>query len=232
MPKYCELDCGSSFVTYGRRCTQQFKRLLLTVNILLFLLSFAVVAACYADSISTFAAGRLDDRQAAPAAAQQEKPKGPEAVARQDPNRIVAIIDGNQLTAQQAMNLLSWFGVDTRMLRQHQAELPRIVQAFFMQHYIADQAMKLHLDDKSPWKEQLQRARMVIIENHANYAHAPESALPQALQAQWHSAREQILWKAYFNHPTTKEEREALLQQEREKYKIHVQDPDFFSGAN
>jgi hypothetical protein len=33
-------------------------------------------------------------------------PKGPSDVARDDPNRIVAVFDGKELTAQQAWNML------------------------------------------------------------------------------------------------------------------------------
>jgi hypothetical protein len=39
-----------------------------------------------------------------------------------------------------------------------------------------------------------------------------------------------ILWKAYFNQPSTNEEKQALVKREQEKYKSTVQDPDFING--
>ncbi len=37
----------------------------------------------------------------------QTGPKGPQAVAKQDPNRIVASVDGKQITAQQAWGMIN-----------------------------------------------------------------------------------------------------------------------------
>jgi hypothetical protein len=43
--------------------------------------------------------------------------------------------------------------------------------------------------------------------------------------------RERILWDAYFDQAATQAERQALLSQIQEKYKLTVVDPDFFAGA-
>jgi hypothetical protein len=72
---------------------------------------------------------------------------------------------------------------------------------------------------------------MVMLQGVMNYPGQPEKDLPPGPVAAWHSARDKILWNAYFGQAPTKEEREALLAQEREKYKIEVRDPDFFNGA-
>jgi hypothetical protein len=39
------------------------------------------------------------------------------------------------------------------------------------------------------------------------------------------------LWNAYFNQAKTSAAKDALLRKVREKYKLTVTDPDFFSAA-
>ncbi len=95
------------------------------------------------------------------AASGQLKPRGPEAVAQRDPNRVVAVIDGKQITAQQALDLLKPLPAQER--KRFESQLPQLVQQIYMQHQIADQATKLNLDQQSPWKEQLQMARANIL---------------------------------------------------------------------
>ncbi|MBV9297078.1 MAG: peptidylprolyl isomerase [Acidobacteriaceae bacterium] len=97
----------------------------------------------------------------APASSAQLKPRGPEAVAQRDPNRVVAVIDGKQITAQQALDLLKPLPPQER--QRFQSQLPQLVQQIYMQHQIADEATKLNLDQQSPWKEQLQMARANIL---------------------------------------------------------------------
>ena len=70
---------------------------------------------------------------------------------------------------------------------------------------------------------------MVITQGATNYPGDPN--VPPAVAAQWNSARTRILWNAYFGQAPTKEERQVLLKQEQDTYKIQVQDPDFFDGA-
>jgi PPIC-type peptidyl-prolyl cis-trans isomerase-like protein len=99
---------------------------------------------------------------AAPAAAQTPpKPHGPEKVAAQDPNRIVATIDGQKITAKQAVDLLKPFPPDQR--KQLDANLSNSVQQIYTQHQFADAARKLNLEDKSPWKEQLELTREGVL---------------------------------------------------------------------
>ena len=172
-----------------------------------------------------FAARQMTFGQGGPIG--ETKPIGPEAVARHEPNRVVAMIDGKQITAQQAMGMLKFVAPAVR--REREGQLPKLVQQLYMQSQVALEAVKLHLDRKSPWKEQLQRAHMVITQGATNYPGDPN--VPPAVAAQWNSARTRILWNAYFGQAPTKEERQVLLKQEQDTYKIQVQDPDFFDGA-
>lgn len=146
------------------------------------------------------------------------KPKGPGAVARVDPLRIVAIIDGKQVTARQGMD----------MIRGHNdsSGLPELLGRIYMQHAIVEDALKLHLDRQSPWKEKLIDTQRQIYQIHQNYAGDPN--IPPELVAQWQEARGHILWNAYFSRTSTDAERQTLLKQKEDQYKIQVRDPDFF----
>ncbi len=89
------------------------------------------------------------------------KPRGPEAVAQQDPNRIVATIDGKQITAKQAVELLKPLGPEDR--KKFDSNLQSLIQQLYMTDQIAVEAAKMNLDQQSPWKEQLQMARANIL---------------------------------------------------------------------
>ena len=89
------------------------------------------------------------------------KPRGPEAVAAQDPTRVVAVIGGKPLTAREALDLLKPLPVQER--RRYEANLQGLVQQIYMQQQLAEEATKLNLDKESPWKEQLQMARANIL---------------------------------------------------------------------
>src|SRR3954447_3525731 len=89
------------------------------------------------------------------------KPRGPEAVAQQDPNRIVATVGGKQISAKEALDLLKPLGPEDR--KRFQANVAGLVQQLYMTEQISDEAAKLKLDQQSPWKEQLQMARANIL---------------------------------------------------------------------
>lgn len=80
---------------------------------------------------------------------------------QQDPNRIVAVIDGKQITARQALDLLKPFPQDQR--KQLEANLPLGLQRVYMQQQFAQQAEKMNLEAQSPFKEELQNARQEIL---------------------------------------------------------------------
>jgi parvulin-like peptidyl-prolyl isomerase len=108
----------------------------------------------------------------APAAETPAKPHGPEKVAAQDPNRIVATIDGQKITAKQAVELLKPFPPDQR--KQLDANLTNAIQQIYTQQQFADAARKLNLADQSPWKEQLELTRQGVLAR-AYIAHLQET---------------------------------------------------------
>lgn len=89
------------------------------------------------------------------------KARGPENVAQQEPNRVVAVIDGKQITAKQALDLLKPFSPEQR--KQLEANLTLGLQQIYMQQQFAQQAQKMSLDQQSPFREELQTARQQIL---------------------------------------------------------------------
>ena len=96
-----------------------------------------------------------------PAGANTLKARGPEAVAAQDPTRVVATIGGKPLTARQALDLLKPLPPQER--KRFEANLQGLIQQIYMEDQLADEATKMSLDQQSPWKEQLQMARANIL---------------------------------------------------------------------
>ncbi|MBV8072976.1 MAG: peptidylprolyl isomerase [Acidobacteriaceae bacterium] len=109
------------------------------------------------------------------------KVRGPEAVAQQDPNRVVATIDGKQITAKQALDMLKALTPEQR--QQVENRLPDVVQQIYMTDQFAGAAVKQNLEKESPWKEQLEFMRNQILarayltnlaKTSANSAPAPD----------------------------------------------------------
>jgi hypothetical protein len=95
-----------------------------------------------------------------------------------------------------------------------------------MQQAIAGDALKLHLDRQQPWKDQLNTTKLNDLQHVQNYQGDPN--VPPEVWARWVDDQHHILWNAYFSQASTKEEKQALMNREKEKYKIAVQDRDFF----
>src|SRR5205085_7799601 len=87
--------------------------------------------------------------------------RGPEAIAQQDPNRVVATVGGKQITAKEALDLLQPLNAEDR--KRFESNLSGVVQQLYMTEQISEEASKLKLDQQSPWKEQLQLARANIL---------------------------------------------------------------------
>ena len=119
--------------------------------------------------------------------------------------------------------------VSPGVLREHKTEIPRIVQQIYMQHQIAAEAVQLHLDRQEPWRTELARTHRIMTQGVTNYPGDPN--VPPAVQAAWNDAREKLLRKAYLSQAVTPEGKKALLEKERAKYKIQVQDSEFFVGT-
>jgi hypothetical protein len=91
----------------------------------------------------------------------QLKIRGPEAVAQQDPNRVVATIGGKPITAKQAVDLLKPLRPEDR--KRFESNLAGLLQQIYMEDQLATEATKMNLDQQSPWKEQLQLTRENIL---------------------------------------------------------------------
>ena len=107
------------------------------------------------------------------ATAAPPKARGPEAVAAVDPNRVVATIDGKQITAKQALDMLKPFPPDQR--KQAESNLSNFVQTTYTREQFAQAAKKLNLDQQSPLKEQLDLARDNMLAQ-AYIAHISQTA--------------------------------------------------------
>ena len=86
---------------------------------------------------------------------------GPEAIAQQEPNRVVATIGGKPLTAKQAWDLLKPLRPEDR--KRFESNLAGLLQQIYMENQLADEAIKMNLDQQEPWKDQLQLTRMNIL---------------------------------------------------------------------
>ena len=89
------------------------------------------------------------------------KPRGPEAVAAQDPTRVVATVNGKKITAQQVVDMLKPFPPDQR--KQIDANLTKAIEQIYTQRQLAEEARVLNLDKKSPWKEQLELSQQNVL---------------------------------------------------------------------
>src|ERR1700758_3854769 len=77
----------------------------------------------------------------------QLKVRGPEEVAQQDPNHVVATINGKQITAKQAVDMLKALSPEQR--QKFEKNLPQVLQQLYMTGQLADEATKLGLNQQS-----------------------------------------------------------------------------------
>jgi hypothetical protein len=143
-----------------------------------FLLFIASAPLVWSQAASTPSApGQVAPSAPAPAATPTTppplKPRGPEAVANIDPNRVVAIVDGKQITAKEALDLLKPFPPDQR--KQYESNLSNLIQQIYMRVQLADLATKLNLDQQTPWKDQIALSRENVLAQ-AYLAHVSEDA--------------------------------------------------------
>jgi parvulin-like peptidyl-prolyl isomerase len=128
--------------------------------------------AAFAQSTSTAPKPSTPSTSSAPAL----QPRGPEAVAKEQPNKVVATIDGKQITAQQAVDLMNSLSAQDR--KRFENNLPGLLQQLYMEEQVAAAAAKENLDQKPPYKQQLQMARANILTQAylANLAENPAAA--------------------------------------------------------
>ncbi len=88
------------------------------------------------------------------------KVRGPEAVAQKDPNRIVATINGKQVTAKQAADLIK---LVPEAQRKSAPNLQTLFERLYLVTDLADQATKQGLEQQAPWKDQIKLDRDNIL---------------------------------------------------------------------
>jgi hypothetical protein len=85
------------------------------------------------------------------------QPRGPDAVAKEQPNKVVATVNGKQITAKEADEMINSLPPQDRV--RYQSNLAMLVQQMYTEDQIAALALQQNLDQKSPWKQQLQLTR-------------------------------------------------------------------------
>jgi peptidyl-prolyl cis-trans isomerase C len=117
-------------------------------------------------SVSLIGTSAWAQSTAAPAATPDTKLKarGPAAVAQEEPNRVVATIDGKPVTAQKAFKALQAMPPDQmKRFQQGQGGLQTALQQIYLMQHFADLAVQQHLDQQDPWKTQLDFYRENIL---------------------------------------------------------------------
>jgi hypothetical protein len=90
-------------------------------------------------------------------APEQLRVRGPAAVAQQEPTRVVAVIDGQKITAEQALKMLKGMPAnELQRFEQTSGGLTNALQQLFMMRHFADIAEQQHLGQQEPWKSQLE----------------------------------------------------------------------------
>lgn len=156
--------------------------------------------------------------------------KGPHDVMWLDQNRIVAVIDGQRITALEAYLVLNlppnhFLGPDV-----YERGWSGLLQHNYMYWAIADEV--------DPKKSRVSRDQRVLVMFSAFNTGSDDGAPVDTRVANYHYIgndrqefdREQQLWGVYLKRATTASGKQSLTQQAEDKYKVTVVDPDFFAG--
>jgi hypothetical protein len=131
------------------------------------------------------------------------KPHGPDAIAAQDPDRVVATVNGKKITAKQVVDMLKPFPPDQR--KQIDANLTKAVEQIYTQRELAESARQLNLEKQSPWKEQLELSQQNVLAR-AYIGHLADAEDPHqyydAHKAEYDSAKLSGIFVS-FNPPGT-----------------------------
>jgi peptidyl-prolyl cis-trans isomerase C len=74
---------------------------------------------------------------------------------------VVAVIDGKQVTAAEAMDLIK--ALPPAQRKQYESNLPNLVQQLYMRERLADAATKLNLEQQDPWKQEIELSRSNLL---------------------------------------------------------------------
>jgi peptidyl-prolyl cis-trans isomerase C len=91
------------------------------------------------------------------ASTEQLKARGPIAVAQQDPNRVIATVNGQKITAAQAVKMLQAMPQgEMQRIQQGGGGLPTVLQQMLLMQHLSELASQKHLDQQEPMKSQLE----------------------------------------------------------------------------
>jgi hypothetical protein len=114
------------------------------------------------------------------AASQQLKPRGPVAVAKEDPNRVVATANGQKVTAAQAVQLLQAIPpTEMQQIQRGGGGLSAALQQVLLMKHLSELATQQHLDQQDAFKSQLEFYRENMLAQ-AYVAQASSAATPSA----------------------------------------------------
>ena len=164
-------------------------------------------------------------------------PRGATAVTYLDALRYVATIDGQQLTAAVAWQVLRAIP-PADAARLYGPKLADQLQQIYMHYKVADQAIALGFALQPPWRGQLAAiglADMTPATARANQAafssaYFPQVGLDDSVKRSYEEIREKVLWEAYFSQGKSEAEKQSMLHDVQQKYALSVLDPDFFAG--
>ena len=95
---------------------------------------------------------------------EQLRVRGPVAIAQQDPNRVVATVNGQKVTAAQALKYLQAMPAnDLQRFQQGGGGLSTALQQIFMMQHLSELATQQHLDQQDPLKQQLEFSREQLL---------------------------------------------------------------------
>lgn len=151
-------------------------------SVSIFALAFCAIAAFAQSSSSTSQTPTAPAASKAPSAdISALRPRGPEAVAKEEPNKVVATINGKPITAKEAADVINSLPAADR--QRYENNLPRLVEQIFMEDQIAALASKENLEQKAPYKQQLQLSRdNILTQAYLNNLVSSPAAAEQAKQ--------------------------------------------------
>jgi hypothetical protein len=163
--------------------------------------------------------------------------KGRKAVTRLDPFRVVATMDGLQIIALRADEVVDSGGHD------YEERFPTTrenLQERLLHFMVAVEARREHLDLMPPWKDEMdstQASRIRFeIPDPVDFPRLFVRALDTDENdwfvtdaSRFHETDENLLWKAYFAQFATPAAQQSRVQELRRKYALTIIDPDFFA---
>jgi hypothetical protein len=161
------------------------------------------------------------------------RPKGPHDVMWLDQNRIVAVIDGQQLTALEAFLVLN---LPPRHILD--ADVYKHGWSGVLQHNYMYWAVSNELD---PTRTPAQRAKgiLLVLGVFSGFNTGTDEGSPADTrvygyhyvgQDRQEYDREQRYWNVYLSRAASASGKQSLVQQAQDKYRVNVVDPDFFAG--